>query len=392
MPDIRVESKNIYFTPEQMSNIAFGGGDTKSDNTGKIIAVFPLMLNSEESNIYAVVNYTDTTTLLTTKFVNYPDNIIAFFDKMAIDSTERTIADMPIILESVLREVDNNIEEFSENHELVNTPLGYSTTKVVDDDDFRPPAGCRVEVETTGTYSKVNERYGPLMQTEWSQGSPFNSNIPSNYKVGCVAVALGQILKYHKYPVSLPYCGIVPYGNMPNKYVNNNYEISQYIGPFLRYVADEVHMDYGDNSSGATMHNARVFLERFYSVSKDNAGKRFDSGHIEKCRQSMKSSNPVLISADRTISKGHTWVIEGYEHSARVEYQVYRYYDQNNNLIYTQHLENPVAAFEFFYHNIGWGSSSPPNYIYNVWLNVHANLTFVDYTYDRNIDLFYVSK
>ena len=49
----------------------------------------------------------------------------------------------------------------------------------------------------------VNEQIGPLMQTTWGQGSPYNSFTPSNTPTGCVAVATAQIMRYHEWPNNL---------------------------------------------------------------------------------------------------------------------------------------------------------------------------------------------
>ena len=40
----------------------------------------------------------------------------------------------------------------------------------------------------------------PLLQTQWSQDSPFNMLCPSNCVTGCVATAMAQVMKYWNYP------------------------------------------------------------------------------------------------------------------------------------------------------------------------------------------------
>lgn len=369
-----------------MANTTFSKETTKVDLSKKTIAVFPLIIDSLETNIYAVVNYTDSTTILTSKYTNYPGDVIGFFDNMIIDSTQRTIEDMPDALTDMLYNIDNSIKEFSENQDLVNTPLNSIPTKAFDE-DFMPPPGCRVEVENVYSFNKSDKLYGPKLTTQWHQDPPYNEYIPSGDLVGCGAVALGQLMKYHTHPTNLPYILTVPY-HMMKDYENP----APHTARFLHHVATMINTKFGhrepDGSGGsdANMHDARVYLENFYDVSKNNVGNKFENRDIDNCEASLRNSNPVMISANRTINEGHTWLIDGYERVTQMMFQIYRYYDQNNNLIYIQHLDNPIGAYQYFHHNLGWGQR------YNVWLNVRSSLTFDNKTYDRNIDLFYVTK
>ena len=41
----------------------------------------------------------------------------------------------------------------------------------------------------------------PLIQTTWSQTSPYNDQCPDNMLAGCVAIAMAQVMNYHKYPL-----------------------------------------------------------------------------------------------------------------------------------------------------------------------------------------------
>lgn len=386
---LTVTSKTIYRTTDQMAKLSFGQNEVKSDVSYDKIAVFPLKINSEETEVYAVVNYTDSTTLLTTKYVNYPANVLGFFEKMVIDSVSCSIGELPPILEFMLSNINSNIKDFSSDNELVHSPVGYIETRA--DDDFRPPAGCRVEIENNGTYSKINESYGPLLSTTWDQGSPYNFSVPSGIAVGCVAVAIGQLMRYHQYPVSLPNLNNISYVNMPNKYdiFDNNTElgIKSYVAPFLYKIGVLVGIRYEDGETGTSMANdGKDLIDDYYNVSKVNVGNRFELSHIERCRQSCSNRNPIIIRAKYNLKDGHAWLIDGYEDISRIESQIYRYYDVNNNLLHTQYLENPIAAFNFFHHNLGWGGRE------NCWLNVHASMYFGSKTYDRGIDLYYISK
>ncbi len=44
-------------------------------------------------------------------------------------------------------------------------------------------------------------RVGPLLETVWAQGYPYNLFTPSETPVGCVAVSMAQVMNYWKYPI-----------------------------------------------------------------------------------------------------------------------------------------------------------------------------------------------
>lgn len=58
----------------------------------------------------------------------------------------------------------------------------------------------RTETVATNIRNKVDYQYGPLLKTKWNQYAPFNNFRTDNSLAGCVAIAIGQIMAYHKYP------------------------------------------------------------------------------------------------------------------------------------------------------------------------------------------------
>lgn len=49
--------------------------------------------------------------------------------------------------------------------------------------------------------TKGTQTVAPLVTAKWGQGSPYNALCPENLRVGCVAVAMGQIMHFWKHPV-----------------------------------------------------------------------------------------------------------------------------------------------------------------------------------------------
>ena len=48
--------------------------------------------------------------------------------------------------------------------------------------------------------AKASQTVSPLITAQWGQSSPYNAACPSNTLVGCVAVAMGQMMHYWQYP------------------------------------------------------------------------------------------------------------------------------------------------------------------------------------------------
>ena len=119
--------------------------------------------------------------------------------------------------------------------EAVRPVLGYSNTR------FRPdniPCGMKWWMEATeaglrmrkkapkleNEESMTFEPVAPMMTTKWAQGEPFNNLTPSfddkHAPAGCVAVAMGQLLNYHRYPTSVSFTGSY-FDTMPNDDYSN---------------------------------------------------------------------------------------------------------------------------------------------------------------------------
>ena len=62
------------------------------------------------------------------------------------------------------------------------------------------------DVPTTATARRMESRanISPMLTTNWDQGSPYNGNCPTvngtHTETGCVAVAMAQIMYYHRWP------------------------------------------------------------------------------------------------------------------------------------------------------------------------------------------------
>lgn len=178
-----------------------------------------------------------------------------------------------------------------------------------------------------------------LMNTTWHQDAPFNNNCPIIFgrraKVGCVALALGQILAYNKKMYNVGPDKIVPKNGLvtaDNTYYpqwpiitraietatpagNCQFQIANY----LYAIGRAVDMNYGVDLSVAPVDNAVAFLKEKAGYKNVN----LRSANIEDIKTQIKINKvPVYASGlaqrdipELSVSNGgpHSWVIDGWQ-------------------------------------------------------------------------------
>ena len=157
-------------------------------------------------------------------------------------------------------------------------------------------------VKTTGRLneSKTATAVGPLLTEMWHQGCLYNDLCPSlehtpcgHAEVGCVAVAMGQIMHYWRYPetgwgsnsyynlgveLSADFGNIIyDWEHMPDSLTESSSETEiEAVATLLYHCGVAVNMDYGINGSGANSGDVPDALIRHFNYSRRM--------HIEKRR------------------------------------------------------------------------------------------------------------
>ena len=148
----------------------------------------------------------------------------------------------------------------------------------------------------------------PLMSTEWYQGTPYNNSCPlingSHALVGCGAIAAGQIMKYHQWPISYNW------NDMPNSLAYTNLETT--LSSFLYNVGVAMQTNYGLTASSAFSYNIRMALEAFdYSTSS------VQTHSVLNVISDLQGFRPVLELGERMTPDnnivGHAWVCDGFQ-------------------------------------------------------------------------------
>lgn len=178
---------------------------------------------------------------------------------------------------------------------------------------------------------KSISQVGPLLKSVWSQwlsndgrdSNAYNYYAPSgttcNHCVaGCVAVAIGQVMNYWKYPLIVTDMEQFDWCNMPNTLDTS---MSSYakkrdaVAYLLRECGRSVHMDYGCTGSSAFTEDGRDALVQRFRYSEDAHFSRKNWNYTdlqwrEKIKRHIDWGFPVIMSGHG--SGGHAFVCDGY--------------------------------------------------------------------------------
>jgi PKD repeat protein len=181
----------------------------------------------------------------------------------------------------------------------------------------------------------------PMLSSAWGQGCKYNASCPSDSSatgyycyhvpVGCVATALGQIMRYWEYPLSgtgshsythTNYGSqTANFGNTQYNWANMPYNPagSQTAIPQLMYhLGVSVNMAYGPASSGSYASEARAALVNYFGYSASASYRQkisySDVQWQNLLRAEIDSGRPVFYGGlDPNGYGGHAWVIDGYQ-------------------------------------------------------------------------------
>ena len=246
--------------------------------------------------------------------------------------------------------------------------------------------------------------YGPLLTTRWNQrlsNDPNTSVIGYNNYVrsyncslniaptGCVATAMGQIMKYFD---KWPNAANLSLQTMPNLVNSNNHQTQEAknIALLMHELGQRFGMNYGCDGSGAHSGNARQALVNQYGYSATlvvalnyNPLVQNIFNHkpvyLDGCSERIVKTTPIRLgkwSIGKTTYKYdgcHAWVADGYEKIERTTT-----YD-------TGYTFTTVIA-DNFHMNWGWGGSYNGWYDYEYWDDINGNnIPDVDYIYKQNM-------
>ena len=289
--------------------------------------------------------------------------------------------------------------------------LGYSTTGYFDTEDIPSNMAAwldsyRVAVSdiaagaSNRTYPTMEEAWqrlldeepigpsrevvvGPVLTTTWNQSPYYNQLCPGNGNnkaiTGCVATAMGQIMRYwqwpsqghgsHSYPANYAQYGYADYGvqyvnfgeatynynlmpNLLNSNSNNN-QVAE-VAKLLYHCGVSVNMMYSPNASGANSENVPNAMHKYFGYTSSTFQyKNNESSWINALKVQLNADRPVYYSGSGDDG-GHAFVCDGY--------------DEDN----------------YFHFNWGWQGShngyfavsnlNPGSYVFNTYQGAIFNL------------------
>ena len=196
-------------------------------------------------------------------------------------------------------------------------------------------------VKTSGRLneSKSTQAVEPLLTEMWHQGCLYNSLCPSmsgpccHAEVGCVAVAMGQIMHYWKYPdtgfgnhsysnqgVTLSAVfGSTTYdwGHMPDSLTKSSSETEiNAVATLLYHCGVSVDMYYTQNGSGANSGDVPEAMVRYFSYSKkihfEKRANYNDEEWLSMLKGNLDAQRPVMYTGSGNQG-GHAFVCDGYD-------------------------------------------------------------------------------
>ena len=176
----------------------------------------------------------------------------------------------------------------------------------------------------------------PLIDAEFDQGGSWNNGIQAeigfNGPVGCVAVAMCQIMHYWKYPsqgIGSNYYTENDYGYIEVSFEDAFYDFNNMAATYatsasqllLFHAGVSVNMDYDSSGSGAWVTggypSAFYAMENFFAYSSDVSYEWKDNHTTNEYRNIIKNeldwNRPIIAQGYGSgYGGGHAWNIDGY--------------------------------------------------------------------------------
>ena len=178
----------------------------------------------------------------------------------------------------------------------------------------------------------------PLITAKWHQGCLYNSLCPTientpcgHAEVGCVAVAMGQVMHYWKFPKtgadshSYFNAGLTlsaDFGNteydwdhIPDSLTETSSDAEiEAVATLLYHCGVSVEMSYSNNGSGASSNDIPYALTSYFKYSKDLHREKKDDDNavwLARLKDCLDLLRPIIYIGYNT--SGHAFICDGYD-------------------------------------------------------------------------------
>lgn len=166
----------------------------------------------------------------------------------------------------------------------------------------------------TRSMNSYVETHYCFLPTHWAQESPYNAQCPScgsggNCPVGCVPLAMGQILAYHRVPSQLSWTSILQSYQVTS---SSSSTVKSQVANLLANLGNQVNAYYYcDSTSVHDDDNWRISSTFINSYSLQCSS--LNSFNIQEVINSIGNDRPVFMMGKTNSDEGHAWVCDGWK-------------------------------------------------------------------------------
>jgi hypothetical protein len=249
---------------------------------------------------------------------------------------------------------------------------GNQVAEIIENNIKLPAASKEWDALLNGTYSSPEGKsVSPLLTTTWDQGTYYNHLCPlasggpgGHVWAGCVATALGQVMKYHNHPeqgtgshsYNHPVYGY-QFANFAattynwNSMPNAIYSYDDDIAELLYHCAVSVDMDFGVNGSGASPGAVIPAVKNYFNYNLETQMKNKDSYSntewIAMLKEELDASRPLFSGGyNSSQTEGHAYVCDGYNNSNKFHFN-WGWSGYYNGYFYVNNLNPGGSNFSY---------------------------------------------
>ena len=260
--------------------------------------------------------------------------VLAFADSPLSMTETNTGAD--VFISNLPAFVNYKINEFNAKYDSLLAVLKEKGIELVNPIQTKATDVAHFSKEETMTtpWEEVFS-YSPLLNVKWGQGYPYNlatekiqcDNEMVHPPLGCVTIAVGQILSFHKYPTRFDGTNIDWVGITKSPNITDFSPYAEQVQKMLFSIAKGVHMEFGCDGSASNIYKAKSYLDEIGYISD-----AVSTYNDESVINSISNSRPIFVRGETVPEKedekvgGHAWIIDGAnKKDRRVISRIYEY-------------------------------------------------------------------
>lgn len=236
-----------------------------------------------------------------------------------------------------------------------------------------------LEKNTKGAWDKV-EHEESFVPVKWNQTAPYNNDIPlvcgdRKAKVGCAAVALGQIMAYHKKPKSYDWSLLLSSPTVKTIAEGESLARTKEVARLMANLGEMAGTTYTCSGS-TTGDNGVLYAMRLLGYEGDKDVVRNSTVNHNIIYESLLKKLPVMmIMYDYYTKLGHIWVVDGILRKERDMLYFNTVVNAQTNKTYWE-VWQCRERYTQLHCNWGWGGSSDGWYSHRCLDPVDDNYSF----------------